>query len=50
MVDTPVCNQRISRHFLQGFVEKTGLQPDQLILGGDHLGPSPWQALPALKR
>lgn len=24
-----------------------GLSRDRLILGGDHLGPSPWQALPA---
>jgi len=27
--------------------EEAGLETDRLILGGDHLGPSPWQALPA---
>lgn len=26
---------------------EAGLAPEQLILGGDHLGPSPWQSLPA---
>lgn len=24
-----------------------GLPPERLVLGGDHLGPSPWQSLPA---
>lgn len=33
--------------FVNRLATEAGLEPGQLILGGDHLGPSPWQALPA---
>ena len=29
--------------FVHGIAAENGLPPDRLILGGDHLGPSPWQ-------
>lgn len=32
--------------FVVELAEETGLPPGQLILGGDHLGPSPWRHLP----
>ncbi|HTX89666.1 MAG TPA: class II D-tagatose-bisphosphate aldolase, non-catalytic subunit [Anaerolineales bacterium] len=33
--------------FLFGIAAQNGLPPDRLLLGGDHLGPSVWQAEPA---
>jgi D-tagatose-1,6-bisphosphate aldolase subunit GatZ/KbaZ len=33
--------------FIHQKAEAAGFPSDQLILGGDHLGPSPWQNLPA---
>ena len=34
-------------HFVRGIAAENGLPPHLLILGGDHLGPSPWQDHPA---
>ena len=33
--------------YLRGLVAETAFPADQLILGGDHLGPGPWQNEPA---
>lgn len=33
--------------FIRTLAAQSGLAPEQLILGGDHLGPSVWQAQPA---
>lgn len=33
--------------FVQGIADKAGFAHAQLLLGGDHLGPNPWTALPA---
>jgi D-tagatose-1,6-bisphosphate aldolase subunit GatZ/KbaZ len=33
-------------HFVRGVAAENGLPADRLILGGDHLGPSPWQDYP----
>lgn len=35
------------RRFVEGIAEKTGFDPANIILGGDHLGPNPWKHLPA---
>ena len=35
------------RAFVLAIAERVGFDPAQLILGGDHLGPNPWRALPA---
>jgi D-tagatose-1,6-bisphosphate aldolase subunit GatZ/KbaZ len=35
------------RSFVLGHAEAEGLAAEMLILGGDHLGPNPWRALPA---
>ena len=35
------------RAFAAGIAEAAGLDAQRLILGGDHLGPNPWKALPA---
>ena len=35
------------RHYLADIAASRGLQPEKLILGGDHLGPNPWRHLPA---
>ncbi len=35
------------RGFVLGIAGRAGFDPGQLILGGDHLGPNPWKALPA---
>jgi D-tagatose-1,6-bisphosphate aldolase subunit GatZ/KbaZ len=35
------------RDFVFAIAEKVGLPADQIILGGDHLGPNPWKHLPA---
>ncbi|NYF78120.1 D-tagatose-bisphosphate aldolase, class II, non-catalytic subunit [Granulicella arctica] len=35
------------RSFVLEHVESAGLAAEMLILGGDHLGPNPWRALPA---
>ncbi len=33
--------------YVHGIAFQTGLAPDKLLLGGDHLGPSAWQEEPA---
>jgi D-tagatose-1,6-bisphosphate aldolase subunit GatZ/KbaZ len=33
--------------YLHSLAEANGFPPDRLILGGDHLGPAPWQKEPA---
>lgn len=33
--------------FARRLAEESGLPPERLVLGGDHLGPSPWTQLPA---
>lgn len=33
--------------FVHGIAERVGLPRGRIILGGDHLGPNPWKALPA---
>ena len=35
------------RAFVLGIAGRVGFDPADLILGGDHLGPNPWRALPA---
>lgn len=35
------------REFVYAIAAKTGFPKDQIILGGDHLGPNPWRHLPA---
>ncbi|HEY1386192.1 MAG TPA: class II D-tagatose-bisphosphate aldolase, non-catalytic subunit, partial [Dongiaceae bacterium] len=35
------------RGFVEGIAARVGFPHDQLVLGGDHLGPNPWKALPA---
>lgn len=35
------------RRFVEGIANRVGLAPDQIILGGDHLGPNPWKDQPA---
>jgi D-tagatose-1,6-bisphosphate aldolase subunit GatZ/KbaZ len=35
------------RDFVHGIAERVGLPRSRVLLGGDHLGPNPWQALPA---
>lgn len=35
------------RDFVHRIAEGVGFDPARLILGGDHLGPNPWKALPA---
>ena len=35
------------RRFVEAIAARIGFPPDRLILGGDHLGPNPWKALPA---
>jgi D-tagatose-1,6-bisphosphate aldolase subunit GatZ/KbaZ len=35
------------RRFVNSLAEETSFPRGELILGGDHLGPSPWQDLPA---
>lgn len=35
------------RSFVLGIAARLGFEPEQLILGGDHLGPNPWRHLPA---
>jgi D-tagatose-1,6-bisphosphate aldolase subunit GatZ/KbaZ len=35
------------RAFVEGIAAKTGFPLEQLVLGGDHLGPNAWTALPA---
>lgn len=35
------------RRFVEGVAAATGFDTAGLILGGDHLGPNPWKALPA---
>ncbi|HEY7246389.1 MAG TPA: D-tagatose-bisphosphate aldolase, class II, non-catalytic subunit [Xanthobacteraceae bacterium] len=34
------------RRFVHGIADRVGLARDCILLGGDHLGPNPWQALP----
>lgn len=33
--------------FVHGIARKVGFDPARILLGGDHLGPNPWTALPA---
>jgi D-tagatose-1,6-bisphosphate aldolase subunit GatZ/KbaZ len=33
--------------FVANIIEQVGLEPERVILGGDHLGPNPWKDLPA---
>ncbi|HWW59227.1 MAG TPA: D-tagatose-bisphosphate aldolase, class II, non-catalytic subunit [Sphingopyxis sp.] len=35
------------RDFVQSIADKVGFPHERLVLGGDHLGPNPWTALPA---
>jgi D-tagatose-1,6-bisphosphate aldolase subunit GatZ/KbaZ len=35
------------RDYAYGIARETGFDPNRLILGGDHLGPNPWQQLDA---
>lgn len=35
------------RRFLEGIAAAEGVAAGRLILGGDHLGPNPWRAMPA---
>ena len=35
------------RRFVQEHIVAAGVGPERLILGGDHLGPNPWRALPS---
>ncbi len=35
------------RTFVEGLAEQAGVDARRIILGGDHLGPNPWKALPA---
>ncbi|MDD7972014.1 D-tagatose-bisphosphate aldolase, class II, non-catalytic subunit [Roseinatronobacter alkalisoli] len=35
------------RDLVDGIAERVGFPQDRLILGGDHLGPNPWKALPS---
>ncbi len=35
------------RAFVHEIAGRVGFEPARLILGGDHLGPNPWRALPA---
>jgi D-tagatose-1,6-bisphosphate aldolase subunit GatZ/KbaZ len=35
------------RHLVLETAAQEGLDADRIILGGDHLGPNPWQSLPA---
>jgi len=35
------------RDFVHGIADRVGIPRGQVILGGDHLGPSPWRHLPA---
>ena len=35
------------RAFVHDIAARVGFDPGRLILGGDHLGPNPWRALPA---
>src|SRR5690554_3077930 len=35
------------RAFVEEIASRVGLPPDQIILGGDHLGPNPWKHLDA---
>ena len=37
------------RRFVEGIAARVGLDPSQVILGGDHLGPSPWKHLPQMR-
>jgi D-tagatose-1,6-bisphosphate aldolase subunit GatZ/KbaZ len=37
------------RDFVLGYVKAAGVEPEKLILGGDHLGPNPWRTLPAVE-
>ncbi|WP_237480133.1 D-tagatose-bisphosphate aldolase, class II, non-catalytic subunit [Lichenibacterium dinghuense] len=35
------------RAFVEAIADRVGFDPANLVLGGDHLGPNPWRALPA---
>ena len=35
------------RDFVHGLADQSGIRREQILLGGDHLGPNPWRARPA---
>ncbi len=35
------------RSFVEGLARDEGIDPQRLVLGGDHLGPNPWKHFPA---
>ena len=35
------------RDFVHGIADRVGVARSRIVLGGDHLGPNPWQGLPA---
>jgi D-tagatose-1,6-bisphosphate aldolase subunit GatZ/KbaZ len=35
------------RDFVHGLAQRVGMPWERILLGGDHLGPNPWQSLPA---
>ncbi len=35
------------RRFIEDIATRVGFPVDNIILGGDHLGPNPWKSLPA---
>ena len=35
------------RRFVEAIAVRVGFPAEDLILGGDHLGPNPWKSLPA---
>jgi D-tagatose-1,6-bisphosphate aldolase subunit GatZ/KbaZ len=35
------------RDFVYGIADRVGIARSRVVLGGDHLGPNPWQGLPA---
>lgn len=37
------------RTFVEALAAETAIDPRRIILGGDHLGPNPWKARPALE-
>lgn len=35
------------RAYVHGIAVRVGIEPEKIVLGGDHLGPNPWKHLPA---
>ena len=44
---TPACAPQDFRELVLGLAEEVGLPHDDVILGGDHLGPNRWRGMPA---